>query len=406
MALDGVKNFAVVTVSTGYDDTATSIVLAGSEGAKLPDPATANYNLVWWDSTNYSEPALDPKVEIVRCTAKSTDTLTVTRAQESTTAQTKNTGSATYKMALAVTAKTITDIGTDLDAKVTKALFDANTILAANSDNTPAAVTIAEQQVAGRLTGGDIKGLSTSELTGLITDADESNKGKIEIATTAEVIAGTDASKAVTPAGITNGNIFTNEKVATANSVPTMTSNTAPSGVASASTFYDANFAAWKAFDHDTATAWVNEGVGTPFPTNPAWLQYQFTTAKVVTKYVIYPRVSNNGQAPSAWTFQGSMDGVNWTVLDTQSGKTFSGDAAQSFRIYNVVPYLYYKLNMTAGGSSNYVSIGELEIWGKEANSISSITAVNSVNPTSPNRTITIYINGTVYYISAKTTND
>ena len=33
-------------------------------------------------------------------------------------------------------------------------------------------------------------------------------------------------------------------------------------------------------------------------------------------------------------------------------------------------------------------------------------SSVNSVSPTSPNRTITVVINGTTYYISAKTTND
>ena len=55
---------------------------------------------------------------------------------------------------------------------VLKSLFDANTILAANSDNTPAAVTIAEQQIAGRITGGNIKGLSATEVRTLINVAD------------------------------------------------------------------------------------------------------------------------------------------------------------------------------------------------------------------------------------------
>ena len=39
---------------------------------------------------------------------------------------------------------------------VTKALFDAHTILSAISDNTPVALTVAEQTVIGRLTGGNI----------------------------------------------------------------------------------------------------------------------------------------------------------------------------------------------------------------------------------------------------------
>jgi len=34
------------------------------------------------------------------------------------------------------------------------------------------------------------------------------------------------------------------------------------------------------------------------------------------------------------------------------------------------------------------------------------VTAVNSVSPTAPNRTITISYGGTTYYVAAKTTND
>lgn len=52
----------------------------------------------------------------------------------------------------------------DLDELVAKSLFDANTILAANTDNTPAALTLTEQTVVGRLTGGNIKALSAAEL--------------------------------------------------------------------------------------------------------------------------------------------------------------------------------------------------------------------------------------------------
>jgi len=51
-------------------------------------------------------------------------------------------------------------------------LFDANTILGADSDNTPTARTIAVQQVVGRITGGNIKGLSVAELQTLALSAD------------------------------------------------------------------------------------------------------------------------------------------------------------------------------------------------------------------------------------------
>jgi len=51
---------------------------------------------------------------------------------------------------------------------VTKALFDANTILAADSDDTPAALEIAEQRIIGRITSGNIIGLTAAEVLTLI----------------------------------------------------------------------------------------------------------------------------------------------------------------------------------------------------------------------------------------------
>lgn len=140
MALDPRVNFGKVTVSTGYDASAVSIVLSSGEGAKLP--STHNYNLVWWNSTDYSDPTDDPNAEIVRVTARTTDTLTVTRGQESITASTKNTASKTYRMVLAITKKMIDDIesqGADISARVyhntTQSIADVtSTNLAFNSE--------------------------------------------------------------------------------------------------------------------------------------------------------------------------------------------------------------------------------------------------------------------------------
>lgn len=133
MALDATINFGKVTVSTGYDDLATSIVLNSGDGARLPDPATAGaFNLVWWNWTDYPDPSDDPNREIVRCTARSTDTLTVTRGQEGIAASTKNTGGKTYKMILALTAYQmgliIAQGGNAFGAAITIGSTDANVV--------------------------------------------------------------------------------------------------------------------------------------------------------------------------------------------------------------------------------------------------------------------------------------
>ena len=115
--LDPVVNFGKVTVSTGYDNTVTSVTLILDDGSKLPNPINdGSFNLVWFNNSTYSDPSDDLYVEIVRCIARVGDTLTLMRAQEGTGVTPNVTGYAhniptkTYKMILAPTKKTITDI--------------------------------------------------------------------------------------------------------------------------------------------------------------------------------------------------------------------------------------------------------------------------------------------------------
>ena len=115
---DQVANFIEVVVSGTYDDAATEITLGSGEGALLPDPSGDNYNVVWYNYTAYPGVFKDPKVEIVRVTAKTDDVITVTRNQEGTGASTKS-DTGTYKMMLSPTAKTITDLQAEIDADIT-----------------------------------------------------------------------------------------------------------------------------------------------------------------------------------------------------------------------------------------------------------------------------------------------
>jgi hypothetical protein len=179
--LDQPKNGAEVIVSTGYDAAATSVVLSGSEGAKLPDPSSGNYNLVWFNSTDYQRPFDDPNCEIVRVTGKSSDTLTIVRPASgnsyngegsSNTAKTHNTSAKVYKMVLSLTSKTINDIDTSLGSKVDKSTYDANTILIATADNTPIALTVGASTFVGRKSTGDISALSKSDALTILNVAD------------------------------------------------------------------------------------------------------------------------------------------------------------------------------------------------------------------------------------------
>lgn len=111
MTVDPVKNFAKVTVSTGYTNIDTSIVLSTGNGDKLPDPSIDGFfNLVWYNSTDYPDPSDDPNVEIVRITSRIVDTIIISRAQEGTLASNHNLSGKTYKMILAPTKKLINDL--------------------------------------------------------------------------------------------------------------------------------------------------------------------------------------------------------------------------------------------------------------------------------------------------------
>jgi len=117
MTLDQLENFINVEVAGTHTSGDTTVSLANGEASKLPDPANGEYNLVWYDSTNYSNPTFDPKVEIVRVTARDTnnDNVDVNRGQENTNASDKNSSGSTYRMALVPTAKTIEDIEAELN---------------------------------------------------------------------------------------------------------------------------------------------------------------------------------------------------------------------------------------------------------------------------------------------------
>ena len=149
-----VKNFAKIEVSIGYDADDVSIVLKTDDGAKLPDPsADGEFNLVWWNWTDYKDPSDDPNREIVKVTARSTDTLTIQRPVvgnnyngegSENTAQTHNTADKVYKMILAPTK--------DFFDQVVPTMLDGTT-----TDDTPAELESGIPITASSLFGFDIQ---------------------------------------------------------------------------------------------------------------------------------------------------------------------------------------------------------------------------------------------------------
>ena len=84
MALDAIKNLAYSTVATAPSpaSSGTSLVVAAGEGTRFP---AVSFNAIIWPSGAVPTPA---NAEIVRVTNIATDTFTITRTQESTSART------------------------------------------------------------------------------------------------------------------------------------------------------------------------------------------------------------------------------------------------------------------------------------------------------------------------------
>ena len=94
-----VANNAFATLATGITDSATSITLSSGQGARFPVLGTDDYfyaTLI--DVSN--------NLEIVKCTARSSDVLTVIRAQEGTTGRTYDPGD---RIEIRITAATFLD---------------------------------------------------------------------------------------------------------------------------------------------------------------------------------------------------------------------------------------------------------------------------------------------------------
>ncbi|MDQ0657517.1 hypothetical protein [Paenibacillus sp. W2I17] len=150
------------------------------------------------------------------------------------------------------------------------------------------------------------------------------------------------------------------------NAIPVITSNTSPSGIASASSINSASFDAYQAFNgiQDERYGWASL---TPI----SWLQYQFPTKKIIYKYSLAMRTNvtyyATGEPPKTWIFEGSNDGVSWVVLDTQTNNaTLARGSVEEYRINNSDAYTYYRVNVSANqGNATITVIAELKMFEK-----------------------------------------
>lgn len=147
---------------------------------------------------------------------------------------------------------------------------------------------------------------------------------------------------------------------------PNMTSNNSNGYIASggSATIWSQPFGA---FDGIKTSPLLSTGVNEYSGLGFGYLRLQLPQVKTVTSYKIYAGYNMAGKerSPRDFTFQGSNEGINWTVLDTQTGQVWAtGGEERAFNILVPNKYLYYQLVPTlANGSIQDIVIGELSLY-------------------------------------------
>jgi hypothetical protein len=154
-----------------------------------------------------------------------------------------------------------------------------------------------------------------------------------------------------------NVDLITNTAQSIVKATPVMTSNTTPSGTASASSQQNP---AWFAFNNNygIGSAWY----ATNISTFPQWLSYEFPSPVAIDRYTMTPR--NDQHDPKDWTFE-AWDGTDWIVLDTVVNRASGGTYTKN-PLGNSTTYSQYRIHITATRGS-YPIIVELDMYEYES---------------------------------------
>lgn len=144
--------------------------------------------------------------------------------------------------------------------------------------------------------------------------------------------------------------------------IPIMSSNTTPSGEASASSCLTSDFAAWKAFNGTNAGSsdcWL-----APDTDTQPWIAYNFSKKVKVSKLYIENRNYQENTAIKDFVLQGSNDGVTWIDVKSFTNVNTDQKGGRYFEVGdNTNYYSRYRL-LIKSKYGVYASIGKLQMYG------------------------------------------
>lgn len=138
--------------------------------------------------------------------------------------------------------------------------------------------------------------------------------------------------------------------------VPTMTSNTSPSGLCFSNTPYNGSYNSYMAFDNNSGSDFAYIGNGS------AYIGYKFTTPVYVYKFELIQRLTGSEGFNDA-TLYYSDDGTNYT----KASDTFTlirSTSLQSYSTYLTDKHLYWKIVSSYGYGSNG-GLNYLQFYGR-----------------------------------------
>lgn len=190
-------NFAYSQIAVGISDVDTTIAVTGGHGARFPALGVGEYFYATIENASFQR-------EIVRVTARATDSLTVVRGEDNTTAQAWLAGDSIALRFNAAAVEAIRDETGAVLLSGNQTIADVKTFSSTivGSVNGTAANVTGTVAIAN---GGTGQTTAPAAFTALKQAATDAATGVVELATAAEVQTGTDTERAVTPAGMKAG---------------------------------------------------------------------------------------------------------------------------------------------------------------------------------------------------------
>ncbi len=190
-----------------------------------------------------------------------------------------------------------------------------------------------------------------------MTEVAASSTAMTAVAASATAMNAIIASSTAMTAVFANSTAKTTFKASTAltvKTIPAMTSNTAPSGVASASSIVSADYDAWKACDGTTGYWLTPSGV-----TTNSWVEYDFS----LPVYIHTAELKNHGTYPAKdFRIECSSDDANWITALT--GTQANNTTLQIRDVVNAGKYRYWRVFCINNHSGTYLAMDVMQLRG------------------------------------------